>query len=103
VTKSGTRQFHGSAYDFFRNDALDATDYFSHHVLPLKLNNFGYSIGGPVVLPGHNRDRRKTIFFLTQEWNLRGEAVRGQNRSRSRGPPWSGPSTTRWTLRRPWP
>ncbi len=79
VTKSGTKRFHGSVYEFFRNDALDATDYFSHQVLPLKLNNFGYTIGGPMLLPGYNRDRKKTFFFFfAQEFNrisMRQEAV----------------------------
>jgi hypothetical protein len=79
VTRGGTRNFHGSLYEFFRNDALDASDYFSHQVLPLKLNNFGYSVGGPLLLPGrYNRERNKTFFFFTQEWNYtsqRGEAV----------------------------
>jgi hypothetical protein len=69
VTKSGTRQLHGSLYEFLRNDAFDANDYFSHQVLPLRLNNFGYTVGGPVILPRYNRDASKTFFFVTQEWN----------------------------------
>lgn len=79
VTRGGTRRFQGSVYEFFRNDALDARDYFSHQVLPLKYNNFGYTLGGPVLLPGgYNRRRKKTFFFFTQEFNrlsVRGEAV----------------------------
>jgi len=78
VTKSGSSRFHGSLYHFLRNDALDATDYFSHQTLPLKLNNFGYTVGGPVLLGGYNRDRRKTFFFFSQEFNrlvTRGEAI----------------------------
>jgi len=78
VTRGGTRRLRGSLYEFFRNDALDARDYFSHQVLPLKLNNFGYNLGGPVVLPGYNRSRKKTFFFFTQEFNrisTRGEAI----------------------------
>ncbi len=79
VTRGGTRRFRGSLYEFFRNDALDARDYFSHQVLPLKLNNFGYTLGGPVWAPGvYNRDRKKTFFFFTQEFNrisTRGEAI----------------------------
>ena len=69
VTKGGTRRFQGSLFYFLRNDAFDATDYFSHQTLPLKLNNFGYTIGGPVILPGFNRTRRKTFFFWAQEFN----------------------------------
>jgi hypothetical protein len=68
VTKGGTKNFRGSLYEFFRNDALDARDYFSHQVLPLRLNNFGYTLGGPAPLP-HNRGRDKTFFFFTQEFN----------------------------------
>jgi hypothetical protein len=70
VTKGGGKQFHGSAYEFFRNDALDAKDYLTHQTLPLKLNNFGYNFSGPVLLPGgFNRGRDKTFFFFTQEFN----------------------------------
>lgn len=68
VTRGGTKNFHGSVYEFFRNDALDARDYISHQVLPLRLNNFGYTLGGPVLLP-YNRDRDKTFFHFTQEFN----------------------------------
>jgi hypothetical protein len=69
VTRGGSKNFHGSLFEFFRNDAVDATDYFSHQTLPLKLNNFGYVISGPVMFRKYNRDRRKTFFFFTQEFN----------------------------------
>ena len=78
VTRGGTRGLHGSLYEFARNDAFDARDYFTHQVLPLKLNNFGYTLSGPVSLFGYNRDRKKTFFFWAQEFNrttARGEAV----------------------------
>ncbi|MBI3683371.1 MAG: carboxypeptidase regulatory-like domain-containing protein [Acidobacteria bacterium] len=78
VTRGGTKRFRASLFQFFRNDALDARDYFSHQVLPLKLNNFGYTLGGPLILPGYNRARNKTFFFWTQELNYlstRAEAV----------------------------
>jgi hypothetical protein len=52
VTKSGTNQWHGSAYEYFRNDALDANDFFNNsNGLPrtvLKQNQFGVSVGGPI-------------------------------------------------------
>jgi len=79
VTKSGTRQLHGSLFEFLRNDAFDARDYFSHQVLPLKLNNFGYTVGGPLILPRYNRDASKTFFFVTQEWNLMSTRVSAIN------------------------
>jgi hypothetical protein len=69
VTRSGTRDLHGSLYEFFRNDRLDAKDFISHQKLPLKMNDFGYTLGGPVVLGGYNRDRSKTFFFVAQEFN----------------------------------
>ncbi|HTM48544.1 MAG TPA: carboxypeptidase regulatory-like domain-containing protein, partial [Bryobacteraceae bacterium] len=78
VTKGGTKAFHGSLFYFHRNDAFDAQDYFSHITLPLKLNNFGYQIGGPVIFPNYNRLRNKTFFFFAQEFNrivTRGEAI----------------------------
>ncbi len=77
VTKGGSKQYKIGLFHFLRNDALDATDYFSHQTLPLKLNNFGYNIGGPVSLFGYNRDRRRTFFFFAQEFNrirTKGEA-----------------------------
>src|SRR5262245_5545266 len=55
--KSGTNQWHGSAYEYFRNDALDANDFFNNaNGLPrtvLKLNQFGVSIGGPIRRNSH--------------------------------------------------
>ena len=75
-TKSGTRAFHGDAYEFVRNDAFNAqnyTDMASHggngQVSPYKKNDFGYTIGGPVYIPGvYNKDKQKTFFFWSQEW-----------------------------------
>lgn len=58
VTKGGTNQFHGSLYEHFQNDALDARSYFQdpgQPVPPLKFNQFGGSVGGPV--------RRDKLFF----------------------------------------
>jgi hypothetical protein len=49
VTKSGTNQFHGGAYEFLRNNALDARNYFSTSVPPLHRNEFGAELGGPIV------------------------------------------------------
>ena len=49
ITKSGTNAFHGEAFEFFRNDALDAVDYFAKSNEPLKLNQFGGNFGGPII------------------------------------------------------
>ena len=68
-TKSGTRSFHGNAYEFVRNDIFNANTFPQSSVPPYKKNDFGYTIGGPVYIPGvYNKDRSKTFFFWSQEW-----------------------------------
>ncbi len=80
ATKSGTRQFHGDAYEYVRNDAFDANPFFQNREIappggnapktPLKWNDFGYTVGGPVYIPGHyNTSKSKTFFFWSQEWH----------------------------------
>jgi outer membrane receptor protein involved in Fe transport len=66
VTKSGTNTFHGTAWEFLRNNAFDARDPFLPNVVPFKQNQFGAAVGGPVVLPGYN-GRNKTWFFAAYE------------------------------------
>ncbi|MEW6128196.1 MAG: carboxypeptidase regulatory-like domain-containing protein [Acidobacteriota bacterium] len=99
VTKSGGKEFHGNFYEFFRNDKLNANTYFNNLTgrftsnpnakapdvivavgdprdgkerTPrprLRYNNFGYTIGGPVFIPGlYDRDQSKTFFFFSQEF-----------------------------------
>jgi hypothetical protein len=60
TTKSGGNTFHGSAYDYLRNNVLDARDYFAPKRLPLKRNLFGASAGGPIV-------KDKSFFFASYE------------------------------------
>jgi hypothetical protein len=75
ATRSGTNQYHGELIEFFRNDALDARNFFdfnSSKAQPFKRNQFGGSLGGPLVLPGfgegdapfayYGKDR--TFFFF---------------------------------------
>ncbi len=73
--KSGTQKFHGEAYEFFRNDALDANYFFNKHfssvtpVPKLRQNIFGGNVGGPLFIPHvYNQARQKTFFFYNQEW-----------------------------------
>src|ERR1035437_7532913 len=78
VTKSGTRNFHGTAWEFFRNAKLDANSWTRNtspnasdnsRPAPFRFNQPGYSIGGPVVIPGKfNTSRSKLFFFFSQEW-----------------------------------
>jgi len=66
VTKSGTNQFRGDVWEFLRNDVFDAANYFNPDKTPLKQNQFGGAIGGPVVLPHYN-GRNKTFFYFSYE------------------------------------
>jgi hypothetical protein len=72
VTRSGGKEFHGDLYEFFRNDALDARNFFASSVSPLKLNNFGYTLGGPFFIPGkYNTDKTRDFFFWSQSFAIR--------------------------------
>ncbi len=71
ITKSGTDQIHGSAFEFVRNAAFDARNFFDHasvidprRIPPFVRNEFGLTIGGPVVLPGLYDGRGKTFYFV---------------------------------------
>jgi hypothetical protein len=67
MTRGGTNQFHGSAYEFFRNDVFNANNFFNNRTTPItprpemRWNDFGFTIGGPVY-------KNKTFFFYSQEW-----------------------------------
>jgi hypothetical protein len=79
VSKSGTSRFHGTAYFFFRNQRLQANGYFNDLArlpkLPFRYNNFGYSLGGPVLIPHVRQDKLRTYFFLSQEFLRSAQAV----------------------------
>ncbi|MEB2361166.1 MAG: TonB-dependent receptor [Bryobacteraceae bacterium] len=61
VTKSGGNQFHGSAYEYLRNDKLDARTFFAAGKAPLRQNLFGFTGSGPII-------RNRTFFFVSNEW-----------------------------------
>lgn len=60
ITRSGSNSFHGAAWDFLRNDAMDAKSFFAQDTEPLKRNQFGGTVGGPIR-------KDKTFFFLYYE------------------------------------
>ena len=72
VLKSGTKSLHASAWEFNRNDAFDARNYFNpapQKVAELRLNVFGFNVGGPVTLGKlYNPERKRTFFFYNMEW-----------------------------------
>ncbi len=67
VTKSGSNDIHGSLFEFFRNDALDARNYYDITRQPYKQNQFGGTIGGPVVIPHLYSGRDRSFFFTDYE------------------------------------
>jgi outer membrane receptor protein involved in Fe transport len=70
ITRSGTNSFHGAVWEFLRNDAMDASDYSTHSVQPLKQNQFGGTFGGPIV-----KDRSFFFGYYEGFRNRQGETV----------------------------
>jgi len=69
VTKSGTNAFHGGAFEYLRNNYLDATNYIARKKTQLIYNDFGFFVGGPII-------KDKLFFFVGEEWKrLRQQAV----------------------------
>jgi hypothetical protein len=72
-TRSGTNAFHGTVFDYFRNDALDANNWFNDHTRPKtaktaeRQNDFGGTLGGPLVVPHLYAGRDKSFFFYSYE------------------------------------
>jgi hypothetical protein len=73
TTKSGTPDFHGDAYEFVRNQVFNARNFFDEtKSAPLyQRNDFGFTLGGPVFIPGkYNTNKQKTFFFFSQEFRF---------------------------------
>jgi len=71
TSKSGTNAFHGSGYEYFADDKFNKNSIFSERVgldkTPLRNDNFGFTLGGPMILPGYN-GRNKTFFFTNFDY-----------------------------------
>lgn len=74
TTRAGTNQYHGSLFEYFRNDVFDAKDFFDLTKPPLRYNDFGGTFGGPVILPNFGeggpafrKGTDKTFFFFSYE------------------------------------
>ena len=71
VTRSGTNAFHGALFNYFRNDKLDANDWFAKRDglgrAPVRQNDFGGVAGGPVLLPKVYDGRNRTFYFFSYE------------------------------------
>jgi hypothetical protein len=76
ITKPGTQEFHGAAYDYVRNDIFNANTWTRNHTAgqsdspaPINYNQFGYNVGGPFYIPGKfNTDKSKVFWYWGQEW-----------------------------------
>ena len=75
TTKTGTNQFHGAAYEYFRNTALNANTWarnanpLTNFAAPFHYNQFGFNIGGPLYIPGKfNTSKSKVFFYYSEEW-----------------------------------
>src|SRR5215469_12088490 len=65
--KSGTNQFHGSAYDYWVNEAFNSAGAYSHTRPKTRINDFGGTVGGPVWIPKVYNGKNKTFFFFSYE------------------------------------
>ena len=78
ITKSGTNQYHGAAWDFLRNSKLDAKNFFDSPtapIVPFKRNQFGFTLGGPVTIPKVLHGKDKLFFFFNYEGLRQRKAV----------------------------
>jgi hypothetical protein len=83
VTKSGTNRLHGSAYNYLRNDALNANTYFNNSTgTPrevLKRNQFGGTVGGPILIPGFINGKDRFFFFVSYQGQRQTQAQTSTN------------------------
>ena len=75
-TKSGTNAFHGSAWEFLRNNDLDARSFFQQSITPYQQNQWGATFGGPVIIPKLYNGKNRTFFMLGyQGFRLKQDAL----------------------------
>lgn len=71
ATRSGTNAFHGSLFDYLRNNYFDANDWFNDHygdpIAQLRQNDFGGTAGGPILIPGVYQGTDRSFFFFSYE------------------------------------
>lgn len=67
VTKSGTNQYHGDVWEFLRNEVMDSRGYFESTRAPLRQNQFGASVGGPLSIPKLYNGKNRTFFYAAWE------------------------------------
>jgi hypothetical protein len=75
ASRRGSNSFHGDLFEFLRNDALDARNFFAPRATPLKRNQFGYALTGPVLVPKLYNGKDKTFFLYSHEWMRQRNAI----------------------------
>ncbi len=75
ASRRGSNQWHGSLFEFLRNDTLDARNFFSVKAVPLKRNQFGYIFAGPVRIPGIYNGKDHTFWMYSHEWTRQRNAI----------------------------
>ncbi|HZT30763.1 MAG TPA: TonB-dependent receptor [Bryobacteraceae bacterium] len=75
ASRRGTNQLHGTLFDFLRNDKLDARNFFAPGVNPQKRNQFGFMLGGPVLIPHLYNGRDRTFWMFSYEGTRQRNAV----------------------------
>jgi hypothetical protein len=86
ATKGGTKDFHGDAFEYVRNDKFDAADFFTNRAnqakSSLKWNDWGYTLGGPIYIPRlWNTSKTKSFFYWSEDWRRyrQGQVIGGDN------------------------
>ena len=75
ASKRGTNDFHGVLFEFLRNNDLDTRNFFSAGVAPLKRNQFGGTVGGPVIIPKLYNGRNRTFWLMNYEGIRQNNAI----------------------------
>jgi len=75
ASRRGSNEFHGTLFEFLRNDTLDARNFFGRAAVPLKRNQFGFIFSGPVRIPGVYNGRDRTFFMYSHEWTRQRNAI----------------------------
>src|SRR5262249_48136474 len=97
--RSGTNQLHGSAYDYFVNDALNAYQPFLYVRPVQRRNDYGFTIGGPVLIPKVYNGKDRTFFFVNWEQFRESQSYNNVNITVPIQPYRDGDFSQAWTTR----
>jgi outer membrane receptor protein involved in Fe transport len=75
ASRRGSNSLHGTAFEFLRNDTLDARNFFGRTATPLKRNQFGFIVSGPAWIPRLYNGKDRTFFMYSHEWTRQRNAI----------------------------